>query len=125
MTQRQETGKMGEQAAVDYLIGKKYKIIARNFRHKWGDEIDIVAWSREKALVFVEVKTMWSGALQPEDNLNFVKLRRLQRSGQFYANNHPEQVGESGWRIDLVAIELSNDLTDMSSNYTIKHYENI
>ena len=125
MTQRQETGKVGERAAANYLVGKQYEIIARNVRHASGDEIDIIARSREGVLVFAEVKTMRSGGLRPEDNLHRAKLARLQRSAQFYANRHPEQVGESGWRIDLIAVSLNNNLTDMSSDCSVQHYENI
>lgn len=137
MTQKQEIGKLGERLAADYLKNKRYKILHRNYRHKWGDEIDIIAKSKERVLVFVEVKTLWesrirnqefgnSEILRPEDNLNFAKLRKLKRSCQFFANAHPELVGDRGWRIDLVAVDIiDNDLTDKSSNCGIRHYENI
>ena len=36
-----KTGKIGEDIACKYLIGKGYTIIERNFRRKWG-EIDII-----------------------------------------------------------------------------------
>ncbi len=55
MAEHNDFGKLGEELAVDYLTGKGYEILERNWRnvHK---EIDIIAkgW---KFLVIVEVKT--------------------------------------------------------------------
>lgn len=48
-------GEYGEEKAIQYLKGKKYKIIAHNYKNKIG-EIDIIAKDSEY-LVFVEVKT--------------------------------------------------------------------
>ncbi|MGB2579128.1 putative endonuclease [Elusimicrobium simillimum] len=47
-------GSAGEDAAAKYLEGKKYKILARNYRVKEG-EVDIIA-IHGKTLVFTEVK---------------------------------------------------------------------
>lgn len=48
-------GDRGEQLAADFLIGKNYEILSRQFRYRNG-EIDIVA-KTGGVLVFVEVKT--------------------------------------------------------------------
>lgn len=48
-------GRAGEDAAVQYLAGAGYRIVARNVRYRMG-EIDIVA-EDAGCLVFVEVKT--------------------------------------------------------------------
>ena len=48
------TGAWGEAIAAEYLRKKKYKIIARGYRSRFG-EIDLIAQNR-KFLVFVEVK---------------------------------------------------------------------
>lgn len=53
----QNTGRLGEDIACQYLVDKGYKIILRNYTKPWG-EIDIIAKSPDKILVFVEVKTM-------------------------------------------------------------------
>lgn len=47
-------GAMGEAAAAEYLRRKNYKIVAMNYRTRYG-EIDIIAADR-KNLLFVEVK---------------------------------------------------------------------
>ena len=51
---RKEVGRIGEDVATRFLIGKGFKIIARNYRKPWG-EIDIIARD-EDVVVFVEVK---------------------------------------------------------------------
>ena len=55
MADHNDFGKLGEELAVDYLVGKGYEILERNWRnvHK---EIDIIA-KDGKFLVIVEVKT--------------------------------------------------------------------
>ena len=55
MADHNDLGKLGEELAVNYLTGKGYEILERNWRniHK---EIDIIA-KDGKFLVIVEVKT--------------------------------------------------------------------
>jgi len=55
-----QSGAQGEQAACDYLIRRKYRILARNYR-RTGGEIDIIALDG-KTLIFVEVKKRASRA---------------------------------------------------------------
>lgn len=49
-------GNFGEREACEYLISEDYKIIERNYTNFFG-EIDIIAISPDKNLVFIEVKT--------------------------------------------------------------------
>ena len=58
MAKHNDFGKLGEELAVNYLIGKDYEILERNWRniHK---EIDIIAKDGTD-LVIVEVKTRQS-----------------------------------------------------------------
>ncbi len=55
MAAHNDFGKLGEELAVDYLTGKGYKILERNW-HNIHKEIDIIA-KDGKFLVVVEVKT--------------------------------------------------------------------
>jgi putative endonuclease len=48
-------GRLGEDAAAEYLLGLGYSIITRNYQAKQG-EIDIIAQDHVGTLVFVEVK---------------------------------------------------------------------
>jgi len=117
-----ELGKRGEDFACEYLKKKGYKIIERNFRKKWG-ELDIIAKSPDKILVFVEVKTMKFFPLldlKPEDQLTAAKKEKLQKIALFYANNHEDLIyKEKGWRIDLIALTIDKE------NFIINHYQNI
>ena len=54
MADHNEFGKLGEELAVNYLTGKGYKILERNW-HNIHKEIDIIAMDG-KFLVIVEVK---------------------------------------------------------------------
>jgi len=56
-----EKGKIGEDAAVEYLLSQGYTIETRNYRTKRG-ELDIVAAAPDGTLVFVEVKASTSNA---------------------------------------------------------------
>ena len=57
---RLRTGRIGEDRACEFLVGRGFAIIARNCRTRFG-EIDAIALDRG-ALVFVEVKTMRQGS---------------------------------------------------------------
>ncbi|OGM89046.1 hypothetical protein A3J77_02055 [Candidatus Wolfebacteria bacterium RBG_13_41_7] len=131
MNTKSQTGQLGEDIACEYLVDKKYKIIERNYRQKWG-ELDIIAKAPDKILVFVEVKTLrLFGAVQgewdikPEDNLTKSKLEKLKRTASLYAGHFQNLIDDKrGWRIDLIAITL-NPLTNSRENCEIKHYENL
>lgn len=116
-------GKMGEDLACAYLVGKKYKILGRNHRERW-DEIDVICRAKEGSLVFVEVKTFGAESktgLVPEDNMTPAKLKKLRRACETFVGKRPEAINEKkGWRIDLLAIILGSD-----SKPIIRHYENI
>ena len=62
MAEHNELGKWGEDIAVEYLLDKQYRIVARDWKLGKRD-IDIIAYSPEGYLVFVEVKTRQSNAL--------------------------------------------------------------
>lgn len=127
---RLNIGKIGENLACEYLVGKAHKIVDRNYLKKFG-EIDIVALSSDKTLIFCEVKTMagkdgFFEQLKPEDNLTFYKARKMRRIGQFFAAKHPELIDDDkGWRIDLVVVVLSGDLERGYKAARINHYENV
>ncbi|MCR4328747.1 MAG: YraN family protein [Patescibacteria group bacterium] len=114
-----EIGKLGEEIAVNFLKGKGYSIIERNYLKPYG-EIDIIAKKKKGPLVFVEVKTMRLGALSPEDNVTARKTRILRRICTAFANEWDDLVGE-GWQIDLVAVTVVDD----GEGPKITHYENI
>lgn len=127
MRKKSETGKIGEEIAVWHLKKNGCRIIDRNFWKPWG-EIDIIA--RDKGvLVFVEVKAMSgvSDQFKPEDHYNQEKGRRVKRTAQLFAGHYPQLVSPKlGWRVDLIAITITNPLlTDYNKDCIINHYENV
>lgn len=60
MTDKIETGAIGENLAADFLTKKGFEVVARNYRWKKA-EIDLIV-RRENWLIFVEVKTRSSDA---------------------------------------------------------------
>ena len=118
-------GKHGEDIACEYLISKRYKILARNWRKQWG-EIDIVARAPDTTLVFCEVKALsHSDDFKPEDHLNKKKMANMKKIGEFYARENEKEINpETGWRIDLIAIDLTNGERNVINN-SLRHFENI
>jgi len=133
MTYRTEIGKLGEDKACEYLVDKKFKIIERNFRRKWG-ELDIVVLAPDKTLVFVEVETLQNAlcgpakGLRPEDQMTASKIKKFKRTASLYAGGHPELIDDNrGWRLDLVAITIDGiqPLTKTRKSFVVRHYQNI
>ena len=122
---KQRIGKLGEEKACEFLKSKGYRMIERNYQKPWG-EIDIIAITPDKTLVFFEVKTMhkfddnWADSLKPEDNLSESKLKKIRRSAQMFSAKHSDLIREEkGWRIDLLALTISKE------DFIINHYQNI
>lgn len=76
MAEHNDLGKQGEDLAANYLIGKGYEILERNWRNK-HKEIDIIA-KDGKFLVIVEVKTRQTDEYgNPDIAVNRTKQSRL------------------------------------------------
>ena len=56
MTTRTELGALGEQIAVEHLQSLGLRILARNWRCRYG-ELDVIAGDGSGTVIFVEVKT--------------------------------------------------------------------
>jgi putative endonuclease len=98
-----ETGRQGEDIAIQALRSCGYQIVDRNWRCPLG-EVDIVARQNDE-WVFVEVKTRHGASFgTPEEAVTGVKRSRLLRIGAMYLLRHDCQ--DAAWRVDVVAIEL-------------------
>lgn len=82
-------GSRYEQIACDYLTDKGYKILERNYRNRLG-EIDIIAESPARVLVYCEVKYRSNGAHgTPFEAVGVAKRRRICRTASLhFAMNH-------------------------------------
>jgi putative endonuclease len=100
---RQDTGRLGEELARDFLKKRGFRILDANYRCPEG-EIDIIAQHND-FLVFVEVRTKTSHDFGvPEESITQAKKKRMIATAHHYrqAQKSPPPL----WRIDFVAVEL-------------------
>ena len=106
-------GKQAEQLAADYLTANGYPIRERNWSPAHGHkEIDIIT-SKEKRIIFVEVKARSGRDQDPIDAITAAKLRNLYRCAESYLKSLPEDWWE--YQFDIIAI--TGNITD----YRIEH----
>lgn len=80
-------GKRGEDLAADYLAGKGYTIVERNWRNS-HQEIDIIAKDRDE-LVVVEVKTRRTDIYgSPDEAVSERKQALLVSAANAYIDQH-------------------------------------
>ena len=76
-------GTLGEELAEIMLMEKGYKILAKNFRCRYG-EIDIIAL-KNKVLAFVEVKTrLFESCGNGAESVTAVKRQRIRHCALCY-----------------------------------------
>lgn len=110
-------GREGEQAAVDYLKERGFRILDRNWRCADG-EIDIVAVERH-SLVVCEVKTRsGNGFGTPLEAVGRVKRSRLRRLAVLWLNAH-------GVRFDQIRIDVLGLLREDSGEFTVEHVRGV
>jgi putative endonuclease len=105
MAKHNDTGKIGEQLATEYLQTKDYMIIERNWRYNRA-EIDIIA-KKGRSIIFVEVKTRSSLAFgTPASFVSARKERFMMQAASVYAHetNHDWEI-----RFDIIAILLKKN----------------
>lgn len=107
MTEKAETGKKGEEKAVEYLKKKGYQILETNWR-SGKYEIDIIA-SQGDCLVIVEVKTRHSTFMgEPEVAVDKQKQRNL----IFAANKYIWQKSVTKeTRFDIISVVMNGEDT--------------
>lgn len=110
-----QVGSKGEEIAADYLTGKGYEIIERNYRYGHG-EIDIIA--KDKCfLVFVEVKTRNNknfGA--PELSVSKSKQKQIRRIAEAYL--YEKDITDTDCRLDVIGITYEDN------SPVVNHIEN-
>lgn len=93
-------GSWGESLAADYLRKKHFKLVATNYRCRYG-EIDLIVCDK-KYLVFVEVKSRKSAAFaQAREFVDTHKQERLRTTAEMYLSLYPTQLQP---RFDVIEI---------------------
>lgn|SRR5688572_17980528 len=87
--QHHDTGKKGEDMAVDYLQQQKFIILHRNWRHA-RYEIDVIA-SRDNVLHIIEVKTRTNLLFgHPEESVSKKKINNMLLSAKAFMYQYPQ-----------------------------------
>jgi len=117
MKDKQKIGKIGEYAAVEYLIKHAYEVIERNWRYHKA-EIDIIA-KRNDLLIFVEVKTRQTDRYgKPEDFVSFAQRNMIVNAASRYMSkvNHE-------WAVQFDVIGILINQKGMVQR--LNHYEDV
>ena len=95
-------GSAGELSAYRYLRRHGYKIVARNYRKRFG-EVDLIGWDGD-TLAFIEVKSRTSQVRgRPEEAVHRTKQKQICRvAREFRSRNHLHDIS---YRFDIVSIE--------------------
>ncbi|MBF0523069.1 MAG: YraN family protein [Candidatus Omnitrophica bacterium] len=100
---KQQTGRIGEDAAEAALKRDGYKILAKNFRCPFG-EVDIIARDK-KAICFIEVKARRSDHCgSPAEAVSRAKQEKIIKTAFFYLNKY--KLDNYEVRFDVVSVRL-------------------
>ena len=100
MAEHNDFGKLGEELAVNYLIGKGYEILERNWRNQ-HKEIDIIA-KDGMDLVVVEVKARQTDEYGgPDEAVTQQKRSRLVEAANAYLFKNDLDMST---RFDIISI---------------------
>lgn len=104
MFHKQQTGRLGEDLAAEYLRAKGYRLLERNCRTPFG-ELDIIARDGQ-TIVFVEVRTCRTADfIEPAESVGRRKKEHLIKAAKYWLLAK-ELNNETALRFDLIAIIL-------------------
>ena len=93
-------GAWGEAVAADYLRKKKFKVIATNYRCRYG-EIDLIV-SNRKYLVFVEVKLRKTDRFaQAMEHVDAHKQSKIRTTAELFLSQHETNLQS---RFDVIEV---------------------
>ena len=104
-----DSGKFGENLALEYIKDCGYQLVAENWRYKYW-EVDIIAYDRD-ILVFLEVKSRKSTAFgEPSDFVDDKKQKNLLQAADAYIelNNFEGEI-----RFDIVSVYLDSNKVEL------------
>jgi len=104
---RHSLGRRGEQLAAEHLERLGYRVVARNYRTRFG-ELDLVA-ADDDVIVFCEVKTRRSG--DPWENLGSAKQRQVRSMARVWLSEARDRPRASALRFDGIGIVIDRSGT--------------
>lgn len=115
-SKNKNTGRLGEELAVEYLKKKGLKILHTNWQIHNQGEIDIIAEQKD-TIIFIEVKTRTSLNFgYPLESINNKKLEQLKKTALLFLSQNKKHYDNI--RFDAVSILLKPEIK-------IYHLENI
>lgn len=110
-------GSWGESLAADHLRKKHYRLIATNYRCRYG-EIDLIA-SNRTYLVFAEVKLRKSDRFAAAyEHVDVHKQQRIRTTAEFFLSEYQTDLQP---RFDVIEIYAPEGT--LTSNPVINHLE--
>ncbi len=110
-------GKWGEEIAYEYFVKKGYGVIGRNVRvGRSSNELDLIC-TKGTRIIFIEVKTRTSDAIDPLLSITPEKERRIIRAAESYLRQTHTMLDP---QFDLLIV-----VGDPTSGYRIEHHEDV
>jgi putative endonuclease len=93
-------GAWGERVAADYLAKKRYKLVAANYRCRFG-EVDLIVQNRTH-LVFVEVKLRKNASFAAaREYVDLRKQEKIRTTAALYLSQNPTKLQP---RFDVIEV---------------------
>jgi putative endonuclease len=102
---RIEKGKEGELLVAEYLQKEGYKIIAQNYRKRFG-EVDLIA-QKDDTIAFVEVKWRHNPLIDSAELIGPLKQKKIVSIAKQFLSQHTHL--EIICRFDVALIEEHNN----------------
>jgi putative endonuclease len=110
-------GKWGERQCEKFLKRKGLKTLTRNYACNAG-EIDLIMVDKDRAIVFVEVKTRLDEDFAPTETVvNKTKADKMAKTSRYFLSVH--DIANRPYRFDVVTITLGQ-----RGPAQIRHYKN-
>ncbi|RYQ00166.1 endonuclease [Bifidobacterium pseudolongum subsp. globosum] len=106
-------GRYGEAATCQWLRERSWHILDVNWRTRYG-EIDIIALTPHRTIVFVEVKTRRTTRYGlPQEAVHPAKQMNLRRAATQWLTQQTPKVPHIGIRFDVMAVQVHCDEVHM------------
>ena len=107
--ENKQLGDAGELAVQEFLKKQNFKIIAKNYKSRWG-EIDIIAQKKD-VISFIEVKTRKNAYFPISQVVNYSKQRKIIKTAKMYILRH--NIYNKVCRFDVATVLLNNNYYDI------------
>ncbi|MDE7449795.1 MAG: YraN family protein [Paramuribaculum sp.] len=117
MALHNDLGKWGEEVAYEYFVKKGYGVIGRNVRMgRSSNELDLIL-TKGTRIIFVEVKTRKTDAVDPLLSITPEKERRIIRAAESYLRQTRSMLDP---QFDLFIV-----IGNPSSDYRVEHHKDV